>query len=161
MTVEADRLHLSSASTCTPTCTSTCTSTFCRWMPILSWHFVTLALKDKALRAQTVKARHYDAMSECHTKKLQRNFIRCPDISSGRICICWQMLRIMLGIVMPVRFNKASTSRMQKNCSQVAGGSEHIILDLILKLPNIDRGHDNILVFVDRPSKLVICYSHS
>jgi len=62
---------------------------------------------------------------------------------------------------MPVRFNKASTSRMQKNCSQVAGGSEHIILDLILKLPNIDRGHDNILVFVDRPSKLVICYSHS
>ena len=44
---------------------------------------------------------------------------------------------------------------------QVAGGSEHIILDLTLKLPKIDRGHDSILVFVNRPSKLVICYSHS
>ena len=32
---------------------------------------------------------------------------------------------------------------------------EHITMDLIVKLPKTDRGHDSILVFVDRLSKMV------
>jgi siroheme synthase (precorrin-2 oxidase/ferrochelatase) len=32
----------------------------------MNWHFVILALEDKVLRAQIVKACHYDAMSGCH-----------------------------------------------------------------------------------------------
>jgi len=32
---------------------------------------------------------------------------------------------------------------------------EHITMDLIVKLPKTDNGHDSILVFVDRSSKMV------
>ena len=56
--------------------------------------------------------------------------------------------------------NKASTKayagKLQPQVLSIPGRRwEHITMDLTVKLPKTDRGHDSILVFVDRLSKMV------
>jgi len=51
-------------------------------------------------------------------------------------------------------FSKAYAGKLQPQ--SIPGRRwEHITMDLIVKLPKTERGHDSILVFVDRLSKMV------
>ena len=51
-------------------------------------------------------------------------------------------------------FSKAYAGKLQPQ--SIPGRRwEHITMDLIVKLPKTERGHDSILVFVDRLSQMV------
>jgi len=110
--------------------------------------------QDKALRAQIVQACHDDAMSghvgitktlHLVSRHFQWENMRTDVEDYVRHCDACQV-------------NKASTKAYAGKLQPLSIPGrrwEHITMDLIVKLPKTDRGHDSILVFVDRLSKMV------
>jgi hypothetical protein len=111
--------------------------------------------QDKAFRAQIVQACHGDAMSwhvgitktlHLVSRHFQWENMRADFKDYVRHCDACQV-------------NKASTKAYAGKLQplSITGRKwEHITMDLIVKLFKTDRGHDSILVFVDRLSKMVL-----
>ena len=109
--------------------------------------------QDKALCAQVVQAFHDDAMSGhvgiTKTLQVSRHFqwgnMRTDVDDYVRHCDACQVNKAR---------TKAYAGKLQP-LSIPGRRWEHITMDLIVKLPKTDKGHESILVFVDRLSKIV------